>query len=214
MCSICQSNFAHQDFVCRLGCRHMFHTTCHEHMTRVANQDTEYGVPPAILCPNCRGRGEIVAARRYIAPEHAPEAANLPERYGRARSRTQAPFTRPRSAPPNDSAGFLNCSSNYPIQTNLADGRPSIIVDPGSVGNLCGDKWARDVAMLAKRNGQKPYQKRPRPLDVCGVRNGHSRATTIVHYQLLSTHRTAANPTSATSVYQQWPTRIFQVFLA
>ena len=28
----------------------------------------------------------------------------------------------------------------YPIQTKLKDGRPSIIIDPGSVGNLCGDK--------------------------------------------------------------------------
>ena len=64
-------------------------------------------------------------------------------------------------------------TANYPIQTTLSDGRPSIIVDPGSVGNLCGDKWAKHVAMLAKRNGHRPsYNERPRPLEVCGVGNG------------------------------------------
>jgi len=46
-------------------------------------------------------------------------------------------------------------------------------VDPGSVGNLCGDKWAKEVAIAASRNGHKPsYQKRARPLQVSGVGNG------------------------------------------
>ena len=44
--------------------------------------------------------------------------------------------------------------SAYPIQTRLQDGRPSIIVDPGSVGNLCGDKWAKEIALMAKSNGR------------------------------------------------------------
>ena len=35
------------------------------------------------------------------------------------------------------------------FQTRLADGGPALIVDPGSVGNLCGDAWARDVATYA-----------------------------------------------------------------
>ena len=61
----------------------------------------------------------------------------------------------------------------FHIQTRLAGGRPSIIVDPGSVGNLCGDKWAKEVAKLAARNGHRPtYEKRPRPLKVSGVGNG------------------------------------------
>ena len=58
-------------------------------------------------------------------------------------------------------------------QTRLADGRHSVIVDPGSVGNLCGDKWAKDIATAAVRAGEKPeHKKRPRPLDVSGVGNG------------------------------------------
>ena len=63
--------------------------------------------------------------------------------------------------------------SAYPIQTRLKDGRPSIIIDPGSVGNLCGDKWAREVALMAKASGHKPrHQRRDRALQVSGVGNG------------------------------------------
>ena len=61
----------------------------------------------------------------------------------------------------------------YPIQTKLKDGRPSIIIDPGSVGNLCGDRWAKEVATMAKANGRKPtHQLRERALQVSGVGNG------------------------------------------
>ena len=46
-------------------------------------------------------------------------------------------------------------------------------MDPGSVGNLCGDKWAKEVAITASRHGHRPsYTKRPRPLQVSGVGNG------------------------------------------
>ena len=61
----------------------------------------------------------------------------------------------------------------YHIQTRLADGRPALIIDPGSVGNLCGDKWARELATAAARNGHHPsYEKRGRPLRVSGVGSG------------------------------------------
>ena len=65
----------------------------------------------------------------------------------------------------------------YPIRTQLADGRPSLIIDPGSVGNLCGDKWAKSIAQLAARNGKCPtYEKRTRPLSVSGVGHGSQAA--------------------------------------
>ena len=55
----------------------------------------------------------------------------------------------------------------------LANGRPSLIVDPGSVGNLCGSKWAKEVAEAAFRHQQQPtYERRPRPLRVGGVGTG------------------------------------------
>ena len=41
------------------------------------------------------------------------------------------------------------------------------------MGNLCGDKWAREIAIEAGRNGRRPsYQRRARPLQVSGVGNG------------------------------------------
>ena len=65
-------------------------------------------------------------------------------------------------------------AGSFHIHTQLPDGRQSILVDPGSVGNLCGDKWARNVARMAHRNGMKPlYEERDTPLKVSGVGNEH-----------------------------------------
>ena len=64
-------------------------------------------------------------------------------------------------------------SSIYHINTRLRDGRQSIILDPGSVGNLAGDKWCKEVAIEASKHGFTPrYEKRRRPLNVSGVGNG------------------------------------------
>ena len=61
----------------------------------------------------------------------------------------------------------------YHIQTRLPDGRQSIIIDPGSVGNLCGDQWAKQVATEAAKNGYRSsYVQRSKPLQVSGVGNG------------------------------------------
>ena len=73
---------------------------------------------------------------------------------------------------------MYNCDAyaagSFHIHTQLPDGRQSILVDPGSVGNLCGDKWARNIARLAHKNGMKPlYEERDTPLKVSGVGNGH-----------------------------------------
>jgi hypothetical protein len=62
----------------------------------------------------------------------------------------------------------------YHIQTRLADARPSLIADAGSVGNLCGEKWTKEVAIAAARRGQHPVcERRPRPLRVSGAGAGH-----------------------------------------
>ena len=54
----------------------------------------------------------------------------------------------------------------FHVHTQLPDGRQSLLVDPGSVGNMCGDKWARNVARMAVRNGMKPnYEKREKTLE-------------------------------------------------
>ena len=67
----------------------------------------------------------------------------------------------------------VETSRTYHIQTRLSDGWPALMVDPGSVGNLCGDAWARGVAAVAHHNGHQPkYTKPSRPLRVQGVGNG------------------------------------------
>ena len=60
--------------------------------------------------------------------------------------------------------------SVYHALTRLADGRPSLLIDPGSVGNLCGEAWARSVSYAAKQVGKTSiYRRRPRVLNVRGV---------------------------------------------
>jgi len=71
----------------------------------------------------------------------------------------------------------LPTALGYHIRTQLADGRLSLIIDPGSVGNLCGDKWAKAVAQAAARHGKKPtYEKRAKSLNVSGVGHGSQSA--------------------------------------
>ena len=61
----------------------------------------------------------------------------------------------------------------YHTRAQLPDGRPSVIVDPGSVQNLCGDRWAEAIATAAIQAGRKPtHAQRAKPLDVSGVGNG------------------------------------------
>ena len=62
-------------------------------------------------------------------------------------------------------------------------------MDPGSVGNLCGDKWAREVAMRASKNGHRPtYEKRPRPLQVSGVGHGSQACNYDCHLPVSVRH--------------------------
>ena len=67
---------------------------------------------------------------------------------------------------------------SFHTETRLSDGRPAILIDPGSVGNLGSDEWAQTVASTAIRHHRKPEQKvRDRPLDVSGVGNGKQTCT-------------------------------------
>ena len=195
-CSLCLENFADGERVCRLACRHMFHKTCWElfsSSTRTivdpVNGHTPVEMPDS--CPNCRGAGTMIAVWNYIDASRVTQVINgqqvpndLETTADMYHIGTPMAVPTPPSPLPsyNSHRGpvFLSMSPSYPIQTSLADGRPSIIIDPGSVGNLCGDKWAKDVARLAVQNGHKPsYEKMPRPLQVCGVGKGSQEC----HYQ-------------------------------
>ena len=195
-CSICQAEFQHGERVCRLACRHMFHRECWERY--MSTPPLDFAEPTtARSCPNCRGAGTVIAEWTYIrteadtqivngqpvpndldhgadfqstAPEN-PTPPQTPPTPHSTRSSTHQFY--PVDVRPTDSSPERSGRPSYPIATRLADGRPSIIIDPGSVGNLCGDKWAQEVARLAHQNGHSPsYEKRSRPLEVSGVGNG------------------------------------------
>ena len=74
--------------------------------------------------------------------------------------------------------GEVDLENVYHSETGLLDGRPSLLIDPGSVANLCGDKWAQECAKMATQNGLTPSQnKRTRRLSVMGVGNGNQTCT-------------------------------------
>ena len=63
----------------------------------------------------------------------------------------------------------------FHTETRLRSGEPGILIDPGSVGNLAGSEWIREVtkwAFLNHRRDKVKQYKRDRPLNVCGVGNG------------------------------------------
>ena len=210
-CTICQQDYCHGERVCRLGCRHVFHSACWERFQRVRGQPIDEENLQQMSCPNCRGAGTMIAVWYYIANDrvtqdtsgHSPlRAENLlnssshhdisapgiqtpptppgsclrsprsSQRSPRSEAHEQLD-TDPFSIVSGGSPALLIGEEHFHINTRLRDGRPSIIVDPGSVGNLCGDKWAKEVATFAAKHGKKPaYQKREKPLKVSGVGNG------------------------------------------
>ena len=61
----------------------------------------------------------------------------------------------------------------YHVETRLPNGKPALLLDIGSVGNLAGDEWVRQQAAMAIRAGLRPEQRRrERPLTVRGVGQG------------------------------------------
>ena len=60
----------------------------------------------------------------------------------------------------------------------LPNGKPALLLDIGSVGNLAGDEWVRQQAAMALRAGLRPGQRRrERPLTVRGVGKGGEKCT-------------------------------------
>ena len=69
-------------------------------------------------------------------------------------------------------------SPSFHVETRLPSGKPALLLDIGSVGNLAGDEWVKQQAEAALKHGQRPSQKRrERPLNVRGVGNGGQRCT-------------------------------------
>ena len=71
-CTICQEDFADGESVCRLRCRHMFHSACWEPVMRIGGTPNTVAGGNSMFrddCPNCRGPGTIIAVWNYIDPE-------------------------------------------------------------------------------------------------------------------------------------------------
>ena len=188
-------SFAEGDRVLRLKCRHIFHTGC-IHTATLHNDMNHVGQ----TCPNCRAAYEPLAIWRFICerPEASqgqpnelhpevdvvniatprdddldmddtppayptfPSTAQDAAEWGGNGLTTSIPQVR------TDEREIKSCA--YISQTELPDGRQSLLIDPGSWGNLAGSEWAKRTAKLAVGQGLAVTQtKRDRPLNVSGV---------------------------------------------
>ena len=151
----------------------MYHAACWENYVS-HSVDEEY-----MHCPNCRGPGRMIAVWPFIdadlVTQRDPqnESEQVPNQMSDSSGRQEADA----AAEQARSSYFSEDALGYHIRTQLPDGRPSLIIDPGSVGNLCGDRWAKTVAQAAARSGRTPsYEKRSKPLNVSGVGHGSQAA--------------------------------------
>ena len=97
--------------------------------------------------------------------------------------------------------GRAHATCVYHVNTRLEDGRVDLLIDPGSVGNLCGDKWARELATLSAKYGQDPkFRRREKPLQVSGVGVGSQQC--VNDYILLVALQANNMKPSVGSVYR------------
>jgi hypothetical protein len=100
-----------------------------------------------------------------------------------------------------------NGSRAYHAETILPDGRLTVLIDSGAVGNLCGSSWAAAVGKEARKRGVEPvFKPRERPLHVSGVGDGSQKCSndsvlplstfTTTGKQVLSTYTAATVPKS------------------
>ena len=78
---------------------------------------------------------------------------------GRFRESHRAEADLPRSQIRADQLDQLSMAGAFPVETALADGRPALLLDIGSVGNLAGDQWAQAQEVEATKAGRHPEEK-------------------------------------------------------
>ena len=198
-CSICLEDMVEHDRVCRLRCRHVFHTQCWERMMHASDIST---------CPICRAEAGITAIWHFIGPRPEPTQGqpNLLDVGNLAGSVQITGLTTPRSvttdyefgtpgselayptfphtaqdaqswggtmsigSEPTTQAASSSSTQSYISNTELTDGRQALLFDPGSWNNLTGTPWARRTAVLASRHKLEAKQTlRDTPLRVSGV---------------------------------------------
>ena len=72
-----------------------------------------------------------------------------------------------------ETAWYGSSRQCYHANTRPEDGSMALLIDPGSVGNLCGDRWAEELSRKAREHGfQGKFRRRAKPLRVSGVGAG------------------------------------------
>ena len=78
----------------------------------------------------------------------------------------------------SNAPGIAAPTRSYLATTELPDGRPALLLDLGSVGNLASTAWVQRVAIEALKHGHQPQEHmRDKPLLVGGVGKGTQRCT-------------------------------------
>ena len=90
------------------------------------------------------------------------------------------------------------------MDTRLPDGRPSLLIDPGSRGNLAGDGWVKEVMQWLSQHCDKTTleklksTKREESLNVVGVGHGSQQCKYDVHVPIAMRKVGAAKPATGT----------------
>ena len=200
VCSICQDEFTPGDHICRMVCGHMFHAICvGELMMHTAADDSNEPAVECPNCrawttvrrswryPQMRAseveetppeapQGSRPGEQEPVYPSEQPPVADPSTPENRAQPEEfHTPSEQAESYPwwpvpnhceltPRDTA------QAYHTSVRLSDGRPGLLVDPGSYGNLVGEQW---LANAAAGIGQAPEtMRRANPLQVGGVGAG------------------------------------------
>ena len=177
-CTICLQTFTVAQPQVELACGHRFHSRCWQQLFIAGVGE--------MVCPNCRGEALVTLHVVHMNPEEfgisTPPRGGTPE--------FASPITRPDFlGTPNDTDSVISDmmlpwwpvaggESVYHANTQLQDGRVSVIIDTGAWGNLSGDRWAWEAAAQAQASGHAPTQQRlQQPLSVQGVGHGSQRCT-------------------------------------
>ena len=114
-----------------------------------------------------------------VAPATAADAQTLVDDWNSGRNRFAVSDdanpdaeSQPRSAAVN-ATSESGITSVYHGATRLSGEHQGPVVDPGSIFNLCGDRWAKTHYRIAETHGRTAkHAKRDQPLQVAGVGHG------------------------------------------
>ena len=82
------------------------------------------------------------------------------------------------AAEPGHAATALASSTSLLTEARLSDGRPALIIDSGSVSNLCGSDWAHEVVRNATQHNQtSTMHRRSQPIRLVSSGNDAPEVT-------------------------------------